>query len=106
MRQHTADFLTFQNSIAASLTRRFPSVLADRDDNVGLTVGALREVERGGSGLVMLCVDLTEQVLAEAVAQRCDFIVTYSCRPGLHQRTRRPSLLKDGDAISSSPMRV
>ena len=81
MRRTSADFLTFQNAIAASLNRRFPAQLAQDDDNVGLTVGALREVERGGSGLVLLCVDLTEQVLAEAVSQRCDFIVTYSPMP-------------------------
>jgi len=70
--------LPFQKVVSASLRRRFPPELAREGDHVGLTIGALREVERGSSAMIMLCVDLTEHVLAEAVAQRANFIVTYS----------------------------
>lgn len=70
--------VTFQRAVSASLARRYPLTLAEAGDHVGLVVGALREVERGNSALIMICVDLTEQVLCEALAQHAAFIVTYS----------------------------
>uniref|UniRef100_A0A7S0LI20 NIF3-like protein 1 n=1 Tax=Coccolithus braarudii TaxID=221442 RepID=A0A7S0LI20_9EUKA len=70
--------VTFQRAVSASLARRYPLVLATPGDNIGLTIGALREVERGNSALIIICVDLTEQVLCEATAQHAAFIVTYS----------------------------
>lgn len=38
-------------------------------------------VQRGGSAVIVLCVDLTEQVLAEAVSMHADVIVCYTPMP-------------------------
>uniref|UniRef100_A0A7S4FDF8 NIF3-like protein 1 n=1 Tax=Chrysotila carterae TaxID=13221 RepID=A0A7S4FDF8_CHRCT len=72
---------TFQRAVAASLARRYPLSLAREGDNVGLTVAALREVDRGNSAAIMLCVDLTEQVLCEALAIHAAFVITYFPMP-------------------------
>ena len=72
---------TFSRLFEASLARRFPRQFANEGDIVGLTISSLREVERGGTAVVMLCVDLTEQVLAEAVSMHADHIVCYSPMP-------------------------
>ena len=79
--------VSFQHVVSASLARRFPPALAPEEDLVGLTICSLREVERGNSVLVMLCVDLTEQVLAEAVGQHAAFIITYSPMPSAPVRS-------------------
>ena len=71
----------FSRLISAAMERRFPMRLANEQDCCGLTIGCLREVERGGTAVIMLCVDLTEQVLAEAVALHADHIITYSPMP-------------------------
>ena len=67
--------------IANSLARRFPPAVANCDDNVGLTISTLRDVERGAAAVVMLCVDLTEQVLAEAINGHANHVITYSPTP-------------------------
>ncbi len=60
-----------------------PPVLAQSWDNVGLLVGDRAAPCRH----VLLCVDLTPQVLAEAVAKKCDFILAY--HPPLFQPIKR-----------------
>ena len=50
-----------------------PSELGEAWDNVGLLVGD----RSGGLARVMLCIDLTEAVLAEAIRKRADAIVAY-----------------------------
>ena len=73
--------LSLQKLIEKSLDRRFPPRVANSGDNVGLTISSLRDVERGAAALVLLCVDLTEQVLAEAINGRANHIITYSPTP-------------------------
>ena len=75
---------SLQKLIANSLARRFPPAVANSDDNVGLTISTLRDVERGASAVVMLCVDLTEQVLAEACNGHVNDIITYTPTPNNH----------------------
>lgn len=50
-----------------------PTRLAEAWDNVGLIVGD----PAAACSRVMLCIDLTPAVLAEAVGQRCDAVVAY-----------------------------
>ena len=59
---------SLQQALCASLSKRFPSTAANQGDSSGLTIGTLKDVERGSSAVVVLCVDLTEVVLAEAIA--------------------------------------
>ena len=68
----------FSQLISRFLDMRFPSIYANSGDVVGLTIGTLREVERGGTAVLVLCVDLTEQVLAEAIAMHANAIVAYT----------------------------
>lgn len=72
---------SFSRLIESSLARRFPRRFANSGDISGVTIGSLRDVERGGTAVVVLCVDLTEQVLAEAVAMHADHLVCYAPMP-------------------------
>ncbi|KAL3904349.1 MAG: hypothetical protein SGPRY_011318 [Prymnesium sp.] len=72
---------SLQQLIEASLARRFPPRVADASDVVGLTISSLRQVERGSGAVVMLCVDLTESVLQEAINLKADQIICYSPVP-------------------------
>jgi len=76
-----APITSFAKLICASMERRWPSQFATAGDNCGLTIGSLREAERGGSAVIVLCVDLTEQVLAEAVSMHADYIISYTPVP-------------------------
>lgn len=68
---------SLQKLIESSLARRFPPRFASKGDSVGLTISTLRDVERGSTAVVLLCVDLTEQVLAEAINGHVNHIITY-----------------------------
>ncbi|EOD33347.1 NIF3-like protein [Emiliania huxleyi CCMP1516] len=81
MRAGNVHLQPFHRVLSASLSRRFPEAIAEAGDTVGLTIDTLRDVERGASALVLLCVDLTEQVLSEAASARAHFVVTYSPMP-------------------------
>ena len=74
------------------LERRFPQRFANDGDSCGLTIGCLREVERGGAAVIVLCVDLTEQVLAEAVASHADHIICYAPAISPEQPLRKVSV--------------
>ena len=59
--------------VSAVLGELAPLDLAEDGDNVGLLLG-----DRSGRvAKVMLCIDLTEPVLAEAIAQRAQMVVAY-----------------------------
>jgi len=60
-----------------------PEALAEPWDKVGLHVGSLGRNVSGG----LLCIDLTEAVVAEAVSRRCELIVAYH-PPIFHPLTR------------------
>jgi len=81
--------ISFSRRLGDALESRFPRRFANAGDACGMTIGTLREVERGGTTVVMLCVDLTEQVLAEAVAFHADHVVTYSPMPPHPMQTIR-----------------
>ena len=72
---------SFSRLVETSLARRFPRRFANEGDLCGLTIASLKEVERGGTAVIVLCVDLTEQVLAEAISLHADHIVCYSPMP-------------------------
>lgn len=73
---------SFTNLVCASMERRFrPQSFARAGDTCGLTIGSLKEAERGGTAVIVLCVDLTEQVLAEAVAMHAAHVITYTPVP-------------------------
>lgn len=61
-----ADVLTVLRAVA-------PEHLAESWDRVGLHVGSERQRVRRA----LLCIDLTEPVMTEAVAHKCDLIVAY-----------------------------
>jgi dinuclear metal center YbgI/SA1388 family protein len=63
-----------------------PTRLAAQWDNVGLLIGD----EAAAVKRVMLCVDLTEAVLAEAIAAKCQCVLTY-----------HPPLLKPVDRLTA-----
>jgi len=86
----TGPATSFSQQVAAALERRFPRRFASDDDNIGLTVGTLHDVKRGSMSVLVLCVDLTEQVLAEAIASRADQVITYSPTPSQPLRTLTP----------------
>lgn len=88
----TNNSIAFSRLIGATIARRFPQRFADEGDVCGVTIGSLREVERGGAAVIMLCVDLTEQVLAEAVASHADHIICYSPAIGPDQPLRTVSV--------------
>ena len=52
---------------SSTFSRLLSETLGRVSSSSQTTIGSLREVERGGSVGVVLCVDLTEQVLAEAI---------------------------------------
>jgi len=72
---------SFTQLIGSSIERRFPNVFANAGDATGLTIGALREAERGGTAVVIMCVDLTEQVLSEAISLHANAIIAYAPMP-------------------------
>jgi len=86
---------SLQKLIQHSLSRRFPPVVARSGDSVGLTISTLRDVERGGAAVVLLCVDLTEQVLAEAINSHTNHIITFFPTPS------RPLHVLSSDEIAS-----
>ncbi|MHC4670858.1 MAG: Nif3-like dinuclear metal center hexameric protein [Planctomycetota bacterium] len=59
--------------ISRTLDRLAPPHLAQSWDNVGLLVGDPSAKCRR----ILLCIDLTPAVLAEAIAGKCEFIVSY-----------------------------
>jgi len=61
------------SNVVELLERIAPPDLAADWDNVGLLAGDLRSAVRR----IMLCVDLTEPVLAEAIAKRAQMVVAY-----------------------------
>lgn len=80
---------TFCDTVGQFLARRFPPAFANAGDSVGLTVGTLRDAEKGDSAVVLLCVDLTEQVLAEAISCHANVIIAYSPIPSEPIRSLR-----------------
>jgi len=74
--------------VADALDRIAPPHLAQSWDNVGLLVGDRRAPCEG----ILLCIDLTPPVLAEAVRTRCSFVFAY--HPPLFRPVNR--LLADG----------
>ena len=80
---------SFTHLICSSLERRFPRVYANAGDTTGLTIGSLRDAERGGTAVIILCVDLTEQVLAESIASHANAIISYSPVPSEPLRSLR-----------------
>ena len=73
--------LSLQASLQVYLETRFPKNCAKPNDNVGLTVHSLKHTLRGETASILLTVDLTEQVLADAILHRVDFVVTYYPMP-------------------------
>lgn len=77
-------------AVAAAMDRIAPPALAQSWDNVGLLVGDRRAVCRR----VLLCIDLTPAVLREAVASRCEMIMSY--HPPLFKPVKRIVADSDG----------
>lgn len=75
------------NDIAAAIERFAPLSLQESYDNAGLQVGE-RNMEVGG---VLLCLDATEDIMAEAIKRGCNLIVTHHplIFKGLKQLTGR-----------------
>ena len=61
-------------SLVAAIERIAPPALAESWDNTGLLIG---DAERELSGPVLLTIDLTEPVLAEALSARCSAVLAY-----------------------------
>ena len=80
---------SFTHLISSSLERRFPKKFASAGHTSGLTIGTLREAERGGTAVVVICVDLTEQVLAEAISLHANVIIACSLFPSEPLRSLR-----------------
>lgn len=80
-------------AVTAAMDRIAPPELAQSWDNVGLLVGDRSAV----CGRVLLCIDLTPAVLREAVASRCEMIVSY--HPPLFKPVKR--LLADSEGTES-----
>lgn len=59
--------------IARVLEHHAPPQLAENYDNVGLLVGEANEICNG----VLVCLDVTEAVLAEALEKNCNLIVSH-----------------------------
>ena len=66
---------------SSTFSRLLSETLGRVSSSSQTTIGSLREVERGGSVGVVLCVDLTEQVLAEAIQAHAQHIISYSPSP-------------------------
>ena len=77
---------SFSALLSSVLEARYPPALANAGDTVGVTIASLKEVERGGTAVVVLCTDLTEVVLQDAISLHADRIITYSPMP--HQPLR------------------
>lgn len=60
--------------VAAALEQFAPLPLQEGYDNAGLQIGLTETEEVSG---VLLCLDVTEAVIAEAVRQRCNLIVAH-----------------------------
>jgi dinuclear metal center YbgI/SA1388 family protein len=60
--------------LSRAMERVAPSRLAEEWDNVGLLIGGS---ERGLDGPVLLTIDMTEAVVAEAVSMKCAAIIAY-----------------------------
>ena len=71
--------------LEAAMERITPSALAEDWDNVGLLAGERSRPLRR----IMLCIDLREQVLEEAIRNKADAIVAY------HPPIFRPRSLAD-----------
>jgi len=84
-----------ENPTVGSVEQRLNSLLrielAESWDNVGLLIGDRKR----SVGRVMLCVDLTREVLAEAGARRADFVLSY--HPPIFDPLR--SVLADGQGV-------
>lgn len=59
--------------VLAGLREVAPEALAEGWDKVGLQVGSVEQLITRG----MLCIDLTEAVVAEAINRKCELIVAY-----------------------------
>ena len=64
---------TFTKFLVQQCSRTFPGF--------STTIGSLRDVERGGSVSILLTVDLTEQVLADAIGAHASHVITYMPSP-------------------------
>lgn len=71
------------SKVLAGLREVAPEALAEPWDKVGLHVGSAGRNISGG----LLCIDLTEAVVAEAVSRRCQLVVAYH-PPIFHPLTR------------------
>jgi len=80
-------------AVTAAMDRIAPPELAQSWDNVGLLAGD----RSAACTRVLLCIDLTLAVLAEAVASRCEMIVSY--HPPLFKPVKR--LLADSEGTES-----
>ncbi|MCX6151144.1 MAG: Nif3-like dinuclear metal center hexameric protein [Ignavibacteriales bacterium] len=61
------------NGIITYLENWSPKAIAWQKDNVGLQVGSAEEEVQG----ILLCLELTESALKEAIKKRCNFIITH-----------------------------
>lgn len=80
-------------AVTAAMDQIAPPALAQSWDNVGLLVGD----RSAACKRVLLCIDLTPAVLREAVASRCEMIVSY--HPPLFKPVKR--LLADSEGTES-----
>ncbi|MEO0513956.1 MAG: Nif3-like dinuclear metal center hexameric protein [Planctomycetota bacterium] len=71
------------SKVLAGLREVAPEALAEPWDKVGLQVGAVNRQVKSA----LLCIDLTEAVVAEAVSRRCQLVVAYH-PPIFHSLTR------------------
>jgi len=69
---------SFTHLVSSFCERRFPAAFGNTGDISGLVMSTLRDAERGGTAVIILCVDLTEQVLAEAVGMHANSIIALS----------------------------
>jgi len=82
------------SEIARAMERIAPLSLAQSWDNVGLLVGDTSATCKR----ILLCIDLTPSVLDEAVAGKCEFVVSY--HPPLFKPSKKVlAHSKDTDAI-------
>ena len=73
-KQSTKDFQMHIRQIIGALEDFAPLALQDSYDNAGLQIGLTKDAETSG---VLLCLDVTEDVIDEAITLGCNLIVSH-----------------------------